>query len=178
MIHAYRWMAATAAALMLASLATGLGTAEWRRTHVALATGTVVVVLGILGFVDASLRATARQVEATCRTRGLPSWLATQADRNRRRTAPFLGLGAASIVVAAALGAPGLLREGWAVPAPALGSLHLAASGFAMGFGVVAMLVTYAGLAAQRRLMVEMRNGNDGADGGTGRGRGAAEASS
>lgn len=90
--------------------------------------------------------ASKRWVERNARERGLPDWMIGRSARNGGRVVRFVAGGAASVAVAAGLGAMARGSAWW----PGV-------AGFAVGFNLVALVVEGAAIVAERRLFAEMR---------------------
>ncbi len=159
MIRYFLVLAVTGGSLLAADFVLGLiaaGTVARtggiaRGIHVLFSLVAVVTLLGVHSIVYTYFVATGKWAKEVVTVYGLPEWFTTQATKNKRRAFRFVMWSMTAIAVAAWLGAAADTRG------PAYSLWHLGFAALALGFNIGSFVVEFAVIAAQVRLLNELK---------------------
>jgi hypothetical protein len=137
-----------------AALPRGAGS-PWYGLHFLLGlTGTMTTLL-VHSVVFTYFLGTTRWVKEVVAVYRMPEWVYAQAVRNKRRTFPFELWGMVLVGAVAWLGAAADTRRGFG------SAWHLGMAALALGFNLGAFVAEYAGIVAQARLLLEVKERAD-----------------
>ena len=137
-----------------AALPRGPGS-PWYGIHFLLGLTSTMTTLLVHSIVFTYFLGTTRWVKEVVQVYRMPDWVYAQAVRNKRRTFPFELWGMFLVGLVAWLGAAADTRRGFD---PAW---HLGTAALALGFNLGAFVAEYAGIVAQARLLLEVKDRAD-----------------